>query len=715
MNSPERGRFTLMVQPGKYSALFIIWIVALAFVFGCEREQQSAPAETPASSLAPTPVPTAAPPAPAASAPAAEPVSQVRVPAASVAAGRIFDAAGYGSKPGLSFAIDRDGNAWHWGWGFGSPEADTGPKRVTADRLVVQVTQNYLLGQDGHVMKRGTKQQETLQQVEGLSEIISIQQLDEMFGTLFALRKDGTVWYLPRETGKPLRFGNFSGVSAIYGTSFSLFVQEQGGRLWYAAGLSGDILKAENHTVLLQQGVVTVTAGYEDEALIRLENNEVMRYLPREQKLAAEPRLAGAVKLAVAGEGTYLFTRSDGTVWGFGKNGDGLLGAGAETVLDPVQIQGLAGIVGLEAGNHHALALDEAGRVYTWGRNMDGQLGRIPVILDRWEDMGELAGVRQAVAASGRPYFIMEDGTLRAMQPDRTFGPVPGVTELLELQFVLGYPVTLDKAGAVRLWEKDFSSSQPLTLSSPVKRMAAGGDRLLLLDDRGHLELVFLRQAVENMGQEAGAASPSTAGLVPAGAEKLPAEGGWTGRIRSLYGNPYVFMALTEDGKVFYADRTKEGGYLFRSVMGLNPVKELSLNDYVLHTAEPLQVWALEETGQLREIRLDMKMEWRNTTGQLEILSVTPQVQEPHAQNITRISGSLQVHTNGTVGEDRHKLRLQAELPAPVRLLSSFYDYNIEGPGQHYHVLVNERNQVSLLGYNPFGQMDPKPGMVPFP
>jgi hypothetical protein len=329
--------------------------------------------------------------------------------------------------------------------------------------------------------------------------------------------------------------------------------------------------------------------------------------------------------------------------------------------------------------------------------------------------MGELTGVRKAVAASGRPYFIMEDGTLRAMQPDRTFGPVPGVAELQELQFVLGYPVTLDKTGAVRLWEKDFSSSQPLTLTNPVKRMAAGGDRLLLLDDRGKLDLVFLREAVESMGQEAGAASPSTTGLVPAGAEKLAAEGGWTGRIRSLYGNPYVFMALTEDGKVFYADRNKEGGYRFRSIMGTNPVKELSVDDYVLHTAEPLQVWALEETGDLREIRLDMEMEWRNNTGKLEILSVTPQVQSAHARNITRISGSLQVHADGTAGEDRHKLRLQAQLPAPVKLLSSFYNYNIEGPGLHYHVLVNEHNQVSLLGYNPFGQIDPKPGIVPFP
>lgn len=699
-------------RPAKQTALFfIIWFLAAAFVFGCEQDRQAAPEETPAALAVPSPSATAAPPVP----PASSPLPGRKVPVASIAAGRIFDAAGYGSKPGLSFAIDQEGGAWRWGWGFNPPEGETGPERVAADRPVAQMTRNYLLGTDGHVLKLGARHQEAPQQVEGLTEVVSIRQLDEMFGTLFALRKDGTVWYLPRESGKPLRFGNFSGVSAIYGTSFSLFIQEQNGKLWYAAGLSGDILKPENHSVLVPQGVATVAAGYEDEALIQLENGEVMRYLPHEQKLAAEPRLSGAVRMAVAGEGTSLFTRGDGTVWGFGKNTDGLLGAGAETVLEPVKIEGLAGIVGLEAGNHHALALDDQGRVYTWGRNMDGQLGRLPVILDRWEDMGELSGVRKTVAAPGRPYFIMEDGTLRTMQPDRTIGTVQNVAGLKDLHFVLDYPVTLDTAGMVRLWEKDFASSMPLTLSDPVKEMAAGGERLLLLDGRGNLELVFLERAAGADGQEIAAAGYAVTGLVPAGAEKVAAEGGWTGRIRSLHGNPYVFMALTEDGKVFYADRSKEGGYVFRAVMGLHPVKELSLDDYVLHTAEPLQVWALEETGDLREIRLDMKMEWKKSTGALEILSVSPQVQPAHARKVARISGSLQVHADGTAAEERYKIRLQAALPAPIKLMSSFYDYNIEGPGLHYHVLVNDRNQVSLLGYNPFGQGDSVPGIVPFP
>lgn len=697
--------------------LIFIWLLAAVFPFGCDRSREAYQANTPVASLSPAPeAATAVPPVASTPGPSAGSgqASQVKVPIASIGTGRIFDAAGYGSRPGLSFAIGRDGSAWHWGWGFGMPEGEVGPKRVDIGRRVMQMTRSYLLDADGNVFKLGAKNEEAPQQVEGLTEIVSIQQLDEMFGTLFALRKDGTVWYLARETGKPLRFGAFTGVDAIYGTSFSLFVQEQTGRLWYAAGQSGDILKPGNHSLLLEQGAVSVSAGYEDEALIRTSGGEVLHYLPRLGGLVAEPRLAGAVKMAVAGEGTYLFTRKDGTVWGFGKNEDALLGAGSETVLEPVQIEGLEKITGLETGNHHALALDEQGRVHTWGRNMDGQLGRLPVILDRWADMGELSGVRKVLAAAGQPYFIMEDGTLRTMKPDRTIEKVQDVAGVKELRFVQGYPVTLDTGGAIRLWEKGFASSKPLTLSYPVKEMAAGGDRLLLLDSQGNLELVFLELSTEVEGREPNGAG-SSSGLVTAGAEKVSAEGGWTGRIRSLHGNPYVFMALTEDGKVFYADRSKEGTYLFRSIIGLAPVKELSADDYIFHTAEPVQVWALEDTGDLREIRLELGLEWKSSTGKVEILSVRPQVQPAVAVGIAHVSGGLRITGDGTAVEDRRKIRLQAALPAPLRLMSSFYDYNIEGPGLHYHVLVDERNQVSLLGYNPFGQSTFTPGLVEFP
>lgn len=691
--------------------LVLIWMLAAVLMFGCEGSRKASREDTPGPS---GPAVSASPPTvlPAASLPAAGGGGGTAPPAgiaaASIGAGRIFDAAGYGSKPGISFAIGQDGSAWRWGWGFGTPEGDYRPKRVRADRPVVQMTRMYMLGADGHVLKLGATEKDPPHVVEGLADIVSIQQLDEMFGTLFALRKDGTVWYLARETGKPLRFGNFTGVTAICGTSFSLFVQEQGGRLWYAAGQNGDILKPENHSVLLEQGVTSVSAGYSDEALIKTGAGEYRLFLPREHRVVEEPRLSGAVAAAVAGEGTYLFVKQDGTVWGFGKNEDGLLGTRKEsTVSDPVPVEGLKGITGLAAGNHHALALNGAGQVYTWGRNMDGQLGRIPVIWDRWQELGELAGVRKAVAAPERPYFVMEDGTLQTLKPDCTFEAVSGVSGIRSMAIVQGYPVTLDTAGGIRLWEKDFATSTPLNLSVPVKEMAAGGDRLLLLDSLGQLELVFLQTAADSGIPGA----DSTAGLVPAGTERVAAEGGWTSRIRSLYGNPYLFMALTEDGKVFYGDRTAEGGHLFRSVMGLGPVKELSADEYVMHTAEPARVWALERTGDLREIRMELKLEWKRAAGKPEVLSVRPQVQPAKAKDIAHVSGALMIGKDGTAREEGYKIALHASLPAPLRLVSSLYAYNIEGPGLHYHLLVDERGKVAILGYNPFGQS----GFVPEP
>jgi len=71
-----------------------------------------------------------------------------------------------------------------------------------------------------------------------------------------------------------------------------------------------------------------------------------------------------------------------GYVWGWGYNADGILGLDttlavtSDIARDPVQIQGLTGIVRVAAGPSHAIAMDKNGRVFTWGGDTFGQLGR---------------------------------------------------------------------------------------------------------------------------------------------------------------------------------------------------------------------------------------------------------------------------------------------------------------------------------------------------
>jgi alpha-tubulin suppressor-like RCC1 family protein len=98
--------------------------------------------------------------------------------------------------------------------------------------------------------------------------------------------------------------------------------------------------------------------------------------------------LDGQDLIAVAaGADHNLALGSDGRVWAWGRNLDGQIGdpdapaEGSNVVLLPVLVLGPQGqgnlqdIVAIAAGEKHSLALDSAGRVYGWGRNDHSQAG----------------------------------------------------------------------------------------------------------------------------------------------------------------------------------------------------------------------------------------------------------------------------------------------------------------------------------------------------
>ena len=77
-----------------------------------------------------------------------------------------------------------------------------------------------------------------------------------------------------------------------------------------------------------------------------------------------------------------LALKQDGTVWGWGANGNGQIGNG-KTVSTTAKAQQtlksdgteLNNIIRVEAGSQFSLALDEEGKVWSWGYNSTGQLG----------------------------------------------------------------------------------------------------------------------------------------------------------------------------------------------------------------------------------------------------------------------------------------------------------------------------------------------------
>ena len=78
-----------------------------------------------------------------------------------------------------------------------------------------------------------------------------------------------------------------------------------------------------------------------------------------------------------ATKGRYVLSlRSDGTVWGWGRNYIGVLGDTIEKSFAPVQIHGLPpGIVQVAGGLYHSVAVAADGSVWTWGGNGHGALG----------------------------------------------------------------------------------------------------------------------------------------------------------------------------------------------------------------------------------------------------------------------------------------------------------------------------------------------------
>ena len=113
-----------------------------------------------------------------------------------------------------------------------------------------------------------------------------------------------------------------------------------------------------------------------------------------------------------------LALKRDGTVWAWGANGFGQLGDGtATTRLTPVRVPIPGGrIAAIACGDNHSLALRAGGRVYSWGANVNSQLGdgtnanrNLPFLLSNPINVVAVAGGARHTAlidASARLYVF---------------------------------------------------------------------------------------------------------------------------------------------------------------------------------------------------------------------------------------------------------------------------------------------------------------------
>jgi len=168
-------------------------------------------------------------------------------------------------------------------------------------------------------------------------------------------------------------------------------------------------------------------------------------------------------------ESFSLALRDDGTVWAWGSNYFGQLGQGypedRSDILTPVQVKGpkglgfLTDIIDIAAGNSFAMALKKDGTVWTWGGNVKGTLGahlgdgghvRYPVqVMQAVADVhgydSPLSGVVAIAAGGTHAVALTKDGYVKCWGDNRR-GQVWGIKEENYFDYAYGTDVTKAKA-----------------------------------------------------------------------------------------------------------------------------------------------------------------------------------------------------------------------------------------------------------------------------
>lgn len=280
-----------------------------------------------------------------------------------------------------SAAVAVDGTAWTWGsngsgeLGTGTNDASLVPVQVTplpGGRSFVDIqagsSHTMAVASDGTLWGWGSNSAGELGngtdvnssvpvQVTALADRRITQVVTRLFYTM-ALASDGTAWAWGYNTASTL------GNASISESTIPVQVTPP------ADGGYARIVGGESHVVAIATDGTAWTWGSNFYGQLGLGDID-----PRQSPtpLPSPPGGERYVDVAV-GTGHTLALASDGTLWAWGLNVSGQLGAGSTTYsTSPLRIPLEARWIA--AGDQYSLALTTTGELWSWGRNWGGQLG----------------------------------------------------------------------------------------------------------------------------------------------------------------------------------------------------------------------------------------------------------------------------------------------------------------------------------------------------
>lgn len=220
-----------------------------------------------------------------------------------------------------------------------------------------------------------------------------------------------------------------------------------------------------------------------------------------------------AVPMVAAGDGFSVALRDDGRVMTWGTNIYSQLGAGLNGGLSstPVLVPGLSNVVSIAAGYWHTLALKADGSVWGWGSNAGGQLGAdTSAAYNSPQQIAGLSKVTAVAAGKCQSVVLKQDGTVwrigsakngwdamgfKPCQDAAPMSPVSGFSNSIAIAATDYYIVAVKEDGTV--WASGYfvpGQADPydpklyfLQLSgfNNIKAVAAADDHIVALRQDG--------------------------------------------------------------------------------------------------------------------------------------------------------------------------------------------------------------------------------------
>ncbi len=333
-----------------------------------------------------------------------------------------------------SLAVQSNNAGWAWGsngsgrLGDGTTTQQNSPKAISALSAITDTDggESHTVSvktpdgtavasgtnSEGQLGKGSTSTQETTPvAVSGLTGLTAV--TAGGYHSL-ALKSDGTVHSFGRndegqlginsrvDQATAVQVSSLSGVAAIDAGQYHSIVLTSSGNVWTFGkndfGQLGTGSAAADSLVPVQvtslSGVIAIAAGLDHNLALKSDltlwswgrnNNKQLgdgtvtnRNAPVAVKTQSGAQSTGMTKVLAVGAGYFhsLAVRADGSLWGFGNNGNYQLTNGVTSSNEWAQpIPGISGTVSATGGSGHSLAVTASGELFGWGLNTSGQVG----------------------------------------------------------------------------------------------------------------------------------------------------------------------------------------------------------------------------------------------------------------------------------------------------------------------------------------------------